>query len=73
MSETKNYPFIKPSDATAWSKCVRRVWLDNKGQLDCDQTEDPFDQLVKDRGLEHEEKILKGSSVPAAGLVARSG
>ncbi|MDC0124689.1 TM0106 family RecB-like putative nuclease [Gammaproteobacteria bacterium] len=59
MSETKNYPFIKPSDATAWSKCVRRVWLDNKGQLDCDQTEDPFDQLVKDRGLEHEEKILK--------------
>ena len=59
MIRSNDYPIIKPSDAVAWSECVRRVWLDNKGQLDHEQTEDAFDQLIKDRGLKHEQQVLK--------------
>ena len=59
MIRSNIYPIIKPSDAVAWSECIRRVWLDNKGELDHEQTEDAFDQLVKDRGLKHEQQVLK--------------
>ena len=59
MIRNNDYPIIRPSDAVAWSECIRRVWLDNKGELDHEQTEDAFDQLVKDRGLKHEQQVLK--------------
>jgi uncharacterized protein len=59
MIRSNIYPIIRPSDAVAWSECIRRVWLDNKGELDHEQTEDAFDQLVKDRGLKHEQQVLK--------------
>ena len=59
MTSTNNYPIIKPSDAVAWSECARRVWLDNKGQLDQGETEDAFEQLVIEQGLEHERQVLK--------------
>ena len=59
MIRNNDYPIIRPSDAVAWSECIRRVWLDNKGELDHEQTEDAFGQLVKDRGLKHEQQVLK--------------
>ncbi len=59
MTITNNYPIIKPSDAVAWAECARRVWHDNKGQLDHGKTEDAFEQLVIERGLEHERQVLK--------------
>ena len=49
MTITNNYPIIKPSDAVSWEQCARRVWLDNKGQLDHAKTEDAFEQLVIER------------------------
>lgn len=52
-----NSPLIKPSDAKAWSECVRRVWLDNKGEFE-EVSLDPFDQMVIDLGLEHEQAVL---------------
>ena len=52
-------PLIKPSDAVAWSKCARRVWLDNKGNFELIEPEDAFDQLVKTLGEEHEHAILR--------------
>ena len=59
MTGINNYPIIKPSDAVAWAECARRVWLDNKGQLDHEKTEDAFEQLVLERGMEHERQVLK--------------
>ena len=59
MTRTNKYPIIKPSDAVAWAECARRVWHDNKGQLDHGKTEDAFEQLVIERGLEHERQVLR--------------
>ena len=49
---------LKPSDAKAWSLCARRVWLDNKGDLELAPVEDVFEKLVIELGLEHEQRIL---------------
>jgi predicted RecB family nuclease len=51
-------PLIKPSDAKSWSLCARRVWLDNKGELKSEPTEDEFEQLIIELGLEHERAVL---------------
>jgi predicted RecB family nuclease len=59
MTGINHYPIIKPSDAVAWAECARRVWLDNEGQLDYEKTEDAFEQLVLERGMEHESQVLK--------------
>jgi len=50
-------PLIKPSDAKAWGECARRVWLDNKGDFE-EVPVDPFDQLVIEKGLAHEQDVL---------------
>ncbi|MBT3001087.1 MAG: TM0106 family RecB-like putative nuclease [Candidatus Thiodiazotropha sp. (ex Ctena orbiculata)] len=56
----KNKQFlIKPSDAESWSQCARRVWLDNKGDFEQAPTEDEFEQLVIQLGLEHEKRVLE--------------
>lgn len=47
---------IKPSDASAWISCIRRVWLDKHQTGDFEI--DPFNQLLMDIGLEHEATIL---------------
>jgi len=52
------HPVIKPSDAKAWSDCKRRVWLDNKATLTIVPSQDPFEQLIIDLGLEHEKSLL---------------
>ena len=52
-------PLIKPSDAKSWSQCARRVWLDNKGKLEQQRTEDEFEQLIIQLGLEHEDNVLQ--------------
>ena len=59
MSNINTYPIIRPSDAVAWTECDRRVWLENKTKIAQDQSENAFDKLIKDKGLEHERKILK--------------
>ncbi len=50
--------FIKPSDAKSWVSCLRRVWLDNKGDFDQAPAQDAFEQLIIERGLEHEQAVL---------------
>jgi len=50
---------IKPSDAKSWGLCARRVWLDNNGSLDLSTTEDEFEQLIIQLGLEHENAVLQ--------------
>ena len=65
-------PLIKPSDAKSWSLCARRVWLDNKGNLDLQPLEDPFEQLVIGLGLSHEQNILKQLSSQAEVQTATS-
>ena len=49
---------IKPSDASVWASCIRRIWLDKHqaGQVN-DEISD-FDQLLRDSGLEHETAVL---------------
>ena len=59
MSNANIYPIIRPSDAVSWTECDRRVWLENKGSIIQDQSENAFDKLVQDKGVEHEYKILK--------------
>jgi uncharacterized protein len=59
MTNIGNRPLIKPSDAKSWSLCARRVWLDNKEDFDIPIVEDPFEQLVIDLGLEHEQAVLR--------------
>ena len=50
--------WIKPSDATAWASCVRRVWL-NKYQNEGIKIErSDFEQLLLGAGLEHEAAVL---------------
>lgn len=46
MMHPPDLPLIKPSDAKSWTLCARRVWLDNKGDLDPQPLEDAFEQLV---------------------------
>lgn len=50
---------IKPSDARAWSECSRRVWLDNKGDVEVVPEEDAFAHLIIERGLQHEAAVLE--------------
>lgn len=59
MTNDKNTPLIKPSDAKSWSLCARRVWLDNKGEFEQSPIEDEFEQLVIRLGLEHEDDVLQ--------------
>ena len=59
MDRIQTYPTIKPSDAVAWTECVRRVWLENKGSTTEAKTENDFEKLIQDKGLEHEQKILE--------------
>ncbi|QQR91066.1 MAG: TM0106 family RecB-like putative nuclease [Myxococcales bacterium] len=56
--KTKPLPIIKPSDAKSWSLCARRVWLDNKAGLGLTKVENAFEQLIIDRGIRHERRVL---------------
>ena len=47
---------IKPSDASAWISCIRRVWLDKHRPSASEP--DAFNQLLSDFGLEHEAVML---------------
>ena len=49
---------IKPSDAKSWTLCARRVWLENKAELEIEGIEDAFEQLLIELGLEHERAVL---------------
>ena len=51
-------PLIKPSDARSWTLCARRVWLDNRGEVE-EVPLEAFDQMVVDLGLEHEQAVLE--------------
>ena len=59
MTSNTGKPLIKPSDAKSWSICARRAWLDNKGNFDLSPTEDEFEQLIIQLGLEHENAVLQ--------------
>ena len=59
MPNAPDLPLIKPSDAKSWSLCARRVWLDNKGDFDLQTIDDPFEQLVIELGLAHEQAVLE--------------
>lgn len=59
MTSNIDKPLIKPSDAKSWSLCARRVWIDNKGELDLSPTEDEFEQLIIQLGLEHENTVFQ--------------
>ena len=50
------YSLIKPSDATSWISCIRRVWLDKHQSVESEI--DGFSQLLIDFGLRHEATIL---------------
>ena len=62
---------IKPSDAKSWSLCARRVWLDNQPGTDLIEL-DPFEQLVIDMGLAHEQTMLERLSQSHAVQTATS-
>jgi len=55
-ANTSTKSLIKPSDATAWVSCIRRVWLDKHQATE--SIIDSFNQLLIDRGLEHETAVL---------------
>ena len=55
---SQGIPVIKPSDAKAWIGCKRRVWLDNKATLAIIPSDDHFEQLIINLGLEHEKIVL---------------
>ncbi len=59
MTNVAAIPLIKPSDARSWSLCARRVWLDNKGNLDLSPVTDEFEQLIKQLGHEQEDAVFQ--------------
>lgn len=63
MPDAPDLPLIKPSDAKSWSLCKRRVWLDNKIELDAQPAIDPFEQLIIEKGLAHEQAVLEQETV----------
>lgn len=55
-------PTIKPSDSKAWTDCKRHVWLDNKATLKIIPSQDPFEQLIINLGLEYKKALLNALS-----------
>lgn len=53
---------ITPSDATSWSLCHRRVWFDNNPPEGLETKIDPFEDLIKEKGIEHEKSVLRSLS-----------
>ncbi len=62
MSNSSISAYIKPSDAKPWSLCKRRAWLENQPDSDIAPIEDPFEQLVIELGLQHEQNVLESIS-----------
>ncbi len=58
MNNAPTQAYMKPSDASSWALCARRVWLDNKGELEVEEAEDAFEALIIELGLAHEQAIL---------------
>lgn len=58
MNNAPTQAYIKPSDASSWALCARRVWLDNKGELEVEESEDAFEALIIELGLAHEQEVL---------------
>ncbi|MFL0801456.1 MAG: TM0106 family RecB-like putative nuclease [Agarilytica sp.] len=58
MNNAPTQAYIKPSDASSWALCARRVWLDNKGELAVKEAEDAFEALIIELGLAHEQAVL---------------
>jgi uncharacterized protein len=58
MNNAPTQAYIKPSDASSWALCARRVWLDNKGELEVEEAEDAFEALIIELGLAHEQAVL---------------
>ncbi len=56
IAKKSTQTLIKPSDATAWIVCSRRVWLDKHQPTTYEP--DAFNQLLSDLGLEHEATML---------------
>ena len=58
MNSAPTQAYIKPSDASSWALCARRVWLDNKGELEVEEAEGAFEDLIIELGLAHEQAVL---------------
>lgn len=58
MNNAPTQAHIKPSDASSWALRARRVWLDNKGELEVEEAEDAFEALIIELGLAHEHAVL---------------
>jgi len=58
MNNAPTPAYIKPSDASSWALCARRVWLDNRGALELEEAEDAFEALIIELGLVHEQAVL---------------
>ncbi|WP_420555067.1 TM0106 family RecB-like putative nuclease [Neptuniibacter marinus] len=58
MNNAPTQAYIKPSDASSWALCARRVWLDNKGELEVEEADDAFEALIIELGLAHEQAVL---------------
>ncbi len=62
MNNAPTQAYIKPSDASSWALCARRVWLDNYpealGELEVEEAEDAFEALIIELGLAHEQAVL---------------
>ena len=58
MNNAPTPAYIKPSDASSWALCARRVWLDNKVELEVEEAEDAFEALIIELGLAHEQAVL---------------
>ncbi|MBS0298761.1 MAG: TM0106 family RecB-like putative nuclease [Proteobacteria bacterium] len=57
MTASDSVPIlIKPSDASTWISCIRRVWLDKYRPAAPEP--DAFNRLLSDLGLEHEAAML---------------
>jgi len=59
MTATATTTLIKPSDAKSWTLCARRVWLDNKAEFELAPSEDAFEQMVFELGIDHEQAVLQ--------------
>ena len=59
MPRPADIPLIKPSDATSWSQCRRRVWLEHYADLGFAAPVDAFSQHLIESGIAHEQAVYQ--------------
>lgn len=63
--------YLHPSSAVSWKECPRKVWYEYHPPAETSAERDPFDALIAQRGLAHEEEVRRAIGAEELGIDAR--